>query len=107
MAIPGKSLINLSLSGPKSQILNDALAEVTETHNIPIIVSAGNSGSDACEYSPSSSHNVFTVGATDEKDQVPSYSDTGKCVSLYAPGSHIESAWIGADDATQLLDGTR
>ncbi|ORZ21432.1 peptidase S8/S53 domain-containing protein [Absidia repens] len=106
MAIPGKSLINLSLSGPKSKILNEVLKEATEGHNIPIFVSAGNSGSDACYFSPSSSKHVFTVGATDFEDKVPNYSDVGKCVSLYAPGSNIRSTWIGSTEATQSLDGT-
>ncbi|ORZ18018.1 peptidase S8/S53 domain-containing protein [Absidia repens] len=106
VATPGKSLINLSLSGPKSKILNEVLKEVAEDHNIPIFVSAGNSGSDACHFSPSSSEHVFAVGATDIKDQVPVYSDVGKCVSIYAPGSNIRSAWIGSTEASQLLDGT-
>ncbi|KAI8343144.1 peptidase S8/S53 domain-containing protein [Chlamydoabsidia padenii] len=106
VAIPGKSIINLSLSGPTSQILDEVLEEATEVHNIPIFVSAGNLGSDACLFSPSSSPHVFTVGATDIQDRVASYSDTGKCVSLYAPGSQIKSAWIGSDDASQVLDGT-
>jgi subtilisin family serine protease len=106
VATPGKSLINLSLSGPKSKILNEILEKATEGHNIPIFVSAGNAGTDACNFSPSSSKHVFAIGATDSKDQVPSYSDTGKCVSLYAPGSNIKSTWIGSKQATQILDGT-
>ncbi|KAI8097513.1 peptidase S8/S53 domain-containing protein [Halteromyces radiatus] len=106
IAPPGKSLINLSLSGPKSNILNEVLKETTEVHNIPVFVSAGNSGSDACYFSPSSSEHVFAVGATDIHDRVPNYSDIGECVSIYAPGSSIKSTWIGSKDATQVLDGT-
>ncbi|KAI8344219.1 peptidase S8/S53 domain-containing protein [Chlamydoabsidia padenii] len=106
VATPGKSLINLSLSGPKSKILNEILKEATEGHNIPVIVSAGNAGTDACRFSPSSSKHVFAVGATDAHDRVPNYSDIGECVSIYAPGSNIKSTWIGSKQATQILDGT-
>ncbi|CAO3613090.1 unnamed protein product [Cunninghamella blakesleeana] len=106
VAEPGKSLINLSLSGPKSKVLDDIIKEATKSHNIPIFVSAGNAGTDACFFSPSSSKDVFTVGATDSNDRVPSYSDVGKCVSIYAPGSNIKSTWIGSTDATKNLDGT-
>ncbi|KAI9303390.1 peptidase S8/S53 domain-containing protein [Cunninghamella echinulata] len=106
VAEPGKSLINLSLSGPKSKILDDILREATQSRNIPVFVSAGNAGTDACYFSPSSSKDVFTVGATDSNDKVPNYSDVGKCVSIYAPGSNIKSTWIGSDDATKNLDGT-
>ncbi|SAM07692.1 hypothetical protein [Absidia glauca] len=49
---------------------------------------------------------ITCSGFSDSKDQVPSYSDTGKCVSLYAPGSNIKSTWIGSKQATQILDGT-
>ncbi|ORX43033.1 subtilisin-like protein [Hesseltinella vesiculosa] len=106
VAEPGRALINLSLSGPRSKVLNEIIHEATRNHNIPVFVSAGNAGTDACYFSPSSSIDVFAVGATDMNDRVPSYSDVGKCVSLYAPGSAIESTWIGSDDATQFLDGT-
>ncbi|KAI8066474.1 peptidase S8/S53 domain-containing protein [Gongronella butleri] len=106
VAEPGKALINLSLSGPRSKILNEIIHEATHEHNIPVFVSAGNAGTDACYFSPSSSSDVFAVGATDMNDRVPSYSDVGRCVSMYAPGSGIESTWIGSDEATQFLDGT-
>lgn len=76
-------------------------------HNIPVFVSSGNSASDACFFSPSSNPNVFAVGASDRNDEVPTYSDVGQCVRMYAPGSEIESTWISGPDATKIVDGTR
>lgn len=107
VAPPGKSLINLSLSGPRSRLIDEILSKAATKHNIPIFVSSGNAASDACFFSPSSNPNVFSVGATDPNDDVPTYSDVGGCVRLYAPGSEIESTWIGKTDASKLLDGTR
>lgn len=85
------------------EIINKAVVK----HNIPVFVSSGNAASDGCFFSPSSNPNVFSVGASDPNDDVPTYSNTGGCVKIYAPGSDIESTWVGAPDATKILDGTR
>lgn len=107
VAVAGKSLINLSLSGPRSRLVDEILSKATYDHNIPIFVSAGNSASDACFFSPSSNPNVFAVGASDFNDDVATYSDVGQCVRIYAPGSEVESTWIGTQTASKILDGTR
>ncbi|KAI9482610.1 peptidase S8/S53 domain-containing protein, partial [Zychaea mexicana] len=106
VATPGKALINLSLSGPKSRLIDEAVSKLVNDYNIPVFVSAGNSGTDACYFSPSSNADAFAVGATDVNDKVPYYSDTGRCVKVYAPGSNIRSTWIGGSDETKVLDGT-
>lgn len=47
-------------------------------------------------------------GASDVGDEISSYSNNGECVRLYAPGSDIESAWIGeSNDRSKILDGAR
>ncbi|KAI7870326.1 peptidase S8/S53 domain-containing protein [Spinellus fusiger] len=102
----GKTIINLSLSGPRSRLIDEIINKATLEHNIPIFVSAGNAGADACTFSPSSNENVFVVGATNSKDEVPYYSNLGQCVHMYAPGSNIKSTWVGASDAVHILDGT-
>ena len=104
-AIPGKSVINLSLNGPKSFALDEILSKLVLDHQIPVFVAAGNSGSDACLFSPSSNPNVFSVGASDANDEAAPFSNSGRCVEIYAPGSGIESAYIGG--LTKKLDGTR
>ncbi|KAL0087650.1 peptidase S8/S53 domain-containing protein [Phycomyces blakesleeanus] len=105
-AEPGKSVINLSLSGPKSRMIDEVLSKAARDYNIPIFVSAGNAGTDACYFSPSSNQDVFVVGATNINDEVPLFSNVGQCVHLYAPGSNIKSTWIGSSTAIQSLDGT-
>jgi subtilisin family serine protease len=105
-ATPGKSLINLSLSGPRSRLVEEAIKETAKEHNIPMFVSAGNTGDDACKYLPAASSHVFTVGATDNSDTIAYYSAVGDCVRMYAPGTGIISAWASNNTASMKLDGT-
>lgn len=103
---PGKSIINLSLSGPKSKLVEEAIAQTAGSGNIPMIVSAGNTGDDACKYLPAASKDAFAVGATDISDTIAYYSAIGDCVRMYAPGTNILSDWFTSDTATMRLDGT-
>jgi len=73
---------------------------------VAYVVAAGNSASDACGYSPASAANAITVGATTANDAIASYSNTGGCVDIYAPGSTIHSAWNSDDNAMIGLSGT-
>ena len=97
MAQPGKSIIDLSLSGPRSKTIDNALTALAVDHNVPVIASAGNSGDNVCRYSPSANPNVFVVGASNRDNEVTSFSSYGPCVKLYAPGTNITSAWLGVD----------
>jgi hypothetical protein len=78
---------------------------IVEQHGIPVFVSSGNEGNDACNYSPSSNPSAFTVGASTSNDIIPGFSGHGNCVRLYAPGTNITSAWLNGQ--VQTLDGTR
>lgn len=75
-------------------------------------MSAGNSGADACNYSPAgmgglnSAENVLTVAASDIYDTKPSWSNYGLCVGISAPGKGILSLWATSNSATAVLDGT-
>ncbi len=71
-----------------------------------MVVAAGNSNADACNYSPSSEPSAITVGATTSSDARAAYSNYGKCLDLFAPGSSISSAWHTATDASATLNGT-
>lgn len=71
-----------------------------------MVVAAGNSGADACNYSPARVANAITVGATTSADARASYSNFGSCVDVFAPGSSITSAWYSSTTATAVLSGT-
>ncbi|ORX45200.1 subtilisin-like protein [Piromyces finnis] len=94
---PVRSVINISLGGPLSNILNRA-ANMAVRYNINVVTAAGNEYENACHSSPASSPNVITVAATNSKDEMTNYSNYGNCVNVFAPGDRIESAWTGSSN---------
>lgn len=99
------AVANMSLGGGKSQAVNDAVAEAVEG-GVTFVVAAGNNNRDACSYSPASEKSAITVGSTTVQDKMSSFSNWGRCVDIFAPGSDIKSAWIGSDAATRTISGT-
>jgi subtilisin family serine protease len=70
-------------------------------------VAAGNAHTDACDISPALLNNVMTVGATKENDsRDTSYSNYGKCVNIFAPGTNIKSLSNQSDSGYALMSGT-
>jgi subtilisin family serine protease len=106
------SVVNLSLGGGKIQSVNDAV-DAAVNAGVTMVVAAGNSNLDACSSSPASAPLAFTVGSSDignldgvQKDIRSTFSNFGRCVDVFAPGSDIKAAWIGATDATNIISGT-
>ncbi|KAI8098946.1 peptidase S8/S53 domain-containing protein [Halteromyces radiatus] len=100
-----KSVVNLSLGALYNQVANDAVEQVTQL-GIHVVVAAGNYGEDACLYSPGSAPGVVTVGALDRDDTISYYSNFGKCVDIFAPGTDIKSITSNSTSATDVLTGT-
>ncbi|CEG71986.1 hypothetical protein RMATCC62417_07619 [Rhizopus microsporus] len=100
-----KSIVNLSLGALYSQPTNDAITAAMSL-GIHFSIAAGNYGEDACKYSPGSTPGAITVGAFDQDDSVSYYSNFGKCVDIFAPGTNIKSIWPTSQDATHVLTGT-
>ncbi|KAI9595261.1 peptidase S8/S53 domain-containing protein [Syncephalis fuscata] len=89
------SIINLSLGADFNRSINRAVEQIIQ-RGIAVVVAAGNGDEnrvpqDACNFSPSSSPQVITVGATSKTDTVASFSNYGKCVTIFAPGVSITS----------------
>ncbi|KAF9968633.1 hypothetical protein BGZ65_012624, partial [Modicella reniformis] len=102
-AVAGKSVVNMSLGGGKSQAIDDAAQRLFNA-NIPLIVAAGNSATtDACTGSPSGAPNTLTVAASDKFDAAASFTSYGSCVEIFGPGVAITSAWIGSNSATNTI----
>ncbi|KAI1312260.1 serine protease [Mortierella claussenii] len=101
-----KKIVNMSLGGQFSRLVNEAVRAAVTRHNLPFIVAAGNNGDDACQYSPAGVEEAFAVGGTDRSDRVGWYSCVGPCVNIFAPGSSIVSDWIYSSTAANILDGT-
>lgn len=102
---PYKTVISMSIGGDQTPAITDAV-DAAFKRGIISVVAAGNESSDACKGSPASAPNAITVGATGSSDSKASYSNTGKCVDIFAPGSSIKSLWIGSNGATNTISGT-
>lgn len=99
------AVANMSLGGGASTSLDTAIKNSISA-GVTYSVSAGNNNRDACKVSPARVPTAITVGATTSSDARASYSNYGKCVDLFAPGSSITSAWIGSNTATNTISGT-
>lgn len=89
----------------ESSTLGHAIRGVMRSE-IPVVVPAGNSGADACNFYPSSIEEFMSVGSTDITDARSDFSNSGNCTSIYAPGSLITSSWHTSDTASRVMSGT-
>merc|ERR1719409_2383431 len=67
---------------------------------------AGNSNSDACNFSPAFVPAAITVGSTTNSDTMSGFSNYGTCVDIFAPGSSIKSAGKASDTSQATMSGT-
>jgi subtilisin family serine protease len=99
------AVANMSLGGAASSAVNDAVQSSINA-GVTYAVAAGNQAADACNYSPASAPQALTVGASDQNDARPSFSNFGTCLDLFAPGVSILSTYSTSDTAAQLKSGT-
>ncbi|WP_337080526.1 S8 family peptidase [Acinetobacter pittii] len=99
------AVVNMSLGGDANTSLDSAVENLFNNGYV-MVVAAGNSNTDACSSSPARVSKAITVAATDSTDTRASYSNYGSCVDIFAPGSQINSSWIGSNTATKVLNGT-
>ena len=82
---PG-DVANMSLGGGASASVDLAVQNVI-SDGVVMAVAAGNDGLNACNYSPARAANAITVGSTTSTDARSTFSNTGSCVDIFAPGS--------------------
>ena len=100
------AVANMSLAGPASQALDDAIANSVQS-GVLFVLAAGNSRDDACNYSPARAggmDGVVTVAATDIQDLEAGYTNVGPCVDVWAPGTGTLSTAMGG--GTTIKTGT-
>lgn len=101
---PNGKVVNMSLGGSKSSSLNQGVTAAEKTGLFGLIAAAaGNDGINLSEDSPSSAAGAFPVGATDSNDNMPSWTNYGSTLGVFAPGVGITSDWIGSTTATVSL----
>ena len=73
---------------------------------ITVVVAAGNSSQNSCNFSPARVPPAITVAASEIDDDDADYSNFGSCNDLFAPGTSILSAGIASDVASTTKSGT-
>jgi len=104
----GKSgdVANLSLGGPVSQALDDAIVAASNK-GIKFALAAGNESSDANNSSPArvNGANIVTISAMDVNNRWASFSNFGNPpVDFAAPGVAVKSTW--KDGGYNTISGT-
>ena len=98
-----RDVVSMSIGGGQSPSMDSSIRQLI-ADGVSIVVAAGNSDADACNYSPSGVEFCTVVGASDINDQRASFSNYGNCVDIFAPGVNIKSTWN--DGGTNVISGT-
>lgn len=97
---------NLSLGGPVSQALDDAIKDAA-AKGIRFALAAGNESTDANNSSPArvNGNNIYTISAMDSNDAWAYFSNYGNPpVDYAAPGVAVKSTW--KNGAYNTISGT-
>lgn len=102
------AIANMSLGGGASATLDNAVVN-SAASGVFYAIAAGNSGANACNYSPAragagTNNGIFTTAATDSNDNEASWSNYGNCIDGWAPGVGVLSTRRGG--GTTTLSGT-
>jgi hypothetical protein len=105
-AAAGRSVINLSLGGTSPDAaIQSAVAAAVRSGSL-VVAASGNSGQEGNPLSyPGASPHVLTVAATDQNDQVASFSSQSPFVDISAPGVDIPVA-SALDNSYAVESGT-
>jgi subtilisin family serine protease len=97
------AVANLSLGGGVSTSVDNAVQNLVND-GVTVVVAAGNSAANACNYSPARATNAITVGSSTSSDNASSFTNYGNCLDIFAPGSNIKSTWNNG--GTNTISGT-
>ncbi|ANZ37940.1 hypothetical protein BBK82_19650 [Lentzea guizhouensis] len=104
------AVVNMSLggSGTNSSLENAVRRSIGS--GVTYVLAGGNSGQDACTFTPARTPEAITVGASDRSDRRSIWSagssNHGRCLDIWAPGSEIVSASHSSDTGTRSMGGT-
>merc|ERR1719416_64965 len=100
------AVISMSLGGRGADPAYTVSIGAATNAGVVVVVAAGNSNSDACNFSPAFAAAAITVGSSTSTDARSSFSNYGTCVEIWAPGSSIVSASVSSDTGSRSLSGT-
>merc|ERR1719245_175007 len=100
------AVISMSLGGRGSDPMYTTSIGAATENGVTVVVAAGNSNSDSCNFSPAFVATAITVGATQSNNRRAGYSNYGPCNNIMAPGSAIVSASASSDTGSTAKSGT-
>ena len=104
---PGQPAVaNISLGSAGSDSATETAVRNSIADGVVYVIASGNSGSNACTFTPARVAEAITVNATTTTDTRASFSNFGTCTDLFAPGQGITSAWSTSNTATNTISGT-
>jgi subtilisin family serine protease len=101
-ADPSRSVVNISIGGPKSQAIDNAVNSLGLL--MPVVVAAGNESANACNTSPAGAKNAITVSGLDNRQYRALFANHGPCVDIWAPGRRVDA--VGKDGIRLQISGT-
>ncbi|QMW47067.1 hypothetical protein G4B11_010546 [Aspergillus flavus] len=90
-------VVNMSLGGPGPNSSLNAAVAATVRSGVP---------APADNFCPASEPLAITVGSMDKTDEISDFSNYGRFVDAFGPGTDITSAWIGSTTAKETISGT-
>ncbi|MGW4461882.1 S8 family peptidase [Micromonospora sp. NPDC004704] len=99
------AVVNMGIGGGASTALDAAVIN-TINRGIPVVVPAGSSASNACNYSPGRVPQALTVAGTTITDARMGSASFGSCVDIFAPGQGITSTWHTSNTATNTISSS-
>ena len=108
----GPAVANMSLGGSGSNSSLESAVRNSIADGVTYALAAGNSNSNACNFTPARTPEAITVGATKRTDERPTDwsngqgSNYGMCLDIFAPGDGIVSLSHSSDTGTRTMSGT-
>ncbi|MDX8055188.1 S8 family peptidase [Lentzea sp. BCCO 10_0798] len=103
-------VVNMSLGGSGTNASLENAVRRSIGAGFTYVLAGGNSGQDACNFTPARTPEAITVGASDRADRrsiwTAGSSNYGTCLDIWAPGSDIVSASHSTDTGTRSMGGT-
>jgi serine protease len=98
-------IVSMSWGSRASSFTGDALINTAQIQGVTMFAAAGNDGEENL-LSPASHGSVMAVGATDQNDEITSFSNYGPGIAFMAPGLSIYNTLGGNDNDYGYSSGT-
>ncbi|MFD9735598.1 S8 family peptidase [Umezawaea sp. NPDC059074] len=105
------AVVNMSLGGNGSNATMENAVRKSIAAGFTYALAGGNSGQDACGFTPARTPEAITVGAVDQAGKRSVWnssasSNFGTCLDIWAPGTAIRSASYSSDTGYTEMGGT-